>query len=349
MGKRLGNFAPSHEPVDSALRSGAVTRIAHFTDNHIAPSGRRTAVLKDLSVDILKDLLAQAQEHAVDMVLFGGDNIDNKDAGAEDLAAFLALVQSTPNWRCILGNHEAKTDVAGSGKITCETFLKAVDGHGIGPKKLSFSEAVGNIRVIGINTSILGSNGGFVSDETFSFLAAELHAATEEHILVMGHHLLTRPWAPFQLDVWDDEYMVKNRDVVNALLSSSPKVRAYLCGHHHASRIDRIAGRDGYGGFYHILTPSSAAYPHGGRILTFEEEAFRVQTIEPRIEGLMDAGEVAVLGGRKARRFASLGAEGSFLEYLSGGEKHKDAHLPYRLERAKRMETVWRAARQDLS
>ena len=348
MGKRPHNLSDEHDsgsPVIEGPRS--VTRIAHLTDTHIAPGGKRTAVLKDLIIDILRDLLSQVQAHDVKVVLFGGDNIDNKNAGADDLKAFLDVVQTVPEWRCILGNHEAKGELPNSGKITQETFLQAVAGHGIGPQQTSFSEAIGDVRVIGINTTLLGSNGGFVTDETFAFLARELKAAAEEHILVMGHHLLTRPWAPFRLDVWDDEYMVKNRDIVNALLSAHPKVRAYLCGHHHASRIDRIAGRGGHGGFYHILTPSSAAFPHGGRILSFEEEALVVKTIEPRIEGLMEEGKTAVLGGRKARRFGTLGTTGSFVEYVGGRENDKHARLPYRLERAKRMETVWRAERQE--
>jgi 3',5'-cyclic-AMP phosphodiesterase len=348
MGKRRENSYGESTPDGPVVGAPAsITRIAHLTDTHITPTGKPTAVLKDRGIDILEDLLAQAKAADVRTVLFGGDNIDNGADGANDMAAFLDVVQPVESWRCVMGNHEAKPPIPGSGKITQEDFLKAVDGHGIGPGKTSFSEAFGNVRVVGINTTLLGNHGGFVTDETFSFLARELKNSTEEHIIVLGHHLLTRPWAPSKLDVWDDEYLVKNRDVVNALLSAHPRVRAYLCGHHHASRIDRIAGRGGQDGFYHILTPSSAAFPHGGRILSFEEDALVVETIEPRIEGLMTDGMKAVQGGRKARRFATLGTDGSFIEYVGGRESDKFARLPYRLRRVKRMETVWRAVRQE--
>ena len=348
MGKRPQNLLGDAIPDGPAnYNPGSVTRLAHLTDTHITTSGKRTAVLKDRGVEILTDLIAQIQAKGVNAVLFGGDNIDNRDDGANDLKTFLNTVKSVENWRCIMGNHEAKAAIPGSGKITREQFLSAVAGHGVCPDLASFSEAFGTVRVIGIDTTLVGNHGGFVSDETFSFLARELKHASEQHIIVMGHHLLTRPWAPSKLDVWDQEYLVHNRDAVNTLLATHPKVRAYLCGHHHASRIDRIAGRGGEDGFYHILTPSSAAFPHGGRILSFEEDALVVETIEPRIDGLMEEGMNAVLGGRKARRFAGLNIEGSFIEYVGGRERDKYARLPYRMKRAERMETVWRAERSE--
>lgn len=310
------------------------TVIAHITDAHVSPNGRRTAVLKDRSVEILQDLVGQCAEREVDVVLFGGDNIDNKDGEAE-LQAFLDIANRGPRWLCIAGNHESAHDEAGPGRVSKRDFAVAVAGHGIAPGVYSFSEVVNDVRVIGLDTTLYGTGGGYVSDDTLDFLADELRHAEEEHIVVLGHHLLAAPWAPYRLEAWDKDYLVGNRDVVVSLLATNPRVRAYLCGHHHASRVHRIAGRGQGGGFYHILTPSPVAYPAAGRLLHFEDEAMVIETIHPRLAGVREESLTAVMSGRKAQRYELLGTRRSFTEYVAGRDSDNFAVLPYSGPRAK--------------
>lgn len=310
------------------------TVIAHITDAHISPNGKRTAVLKDRSVEILEDLVCQTIECGADLVLYGGDNIDNKDGEAE-LRAFMDIANRGPRWLCVTGNHESVHDLPGSGRISKRSFAAAVEGHGIAPGRYSFSETVNDVRVIGLDTTLYGTGGGHVSDETLDFLADELRHAEEDHIVVLGHHLLAAPWAPYRLDAWDKDYLVSNRDVVVSLLATNPRVRAYLCGHHHASRVHRIAGRGQGGGFYHILTPSPVAYPAAGRLLRFEEDGMVIETIHPRLEGVESQSLEAVMSGRKAQRYELLGTQRSFTEYVSGRDSDNFAVLPYSGPRTK--------------
>lgn len=304
-------------------------KIAHITDVHISAEGRRTAVLKDRAAEILTDVLAQINEHEVDLTVFGGDNIDNRDGGRADLDLFLETTSHLDNWRCILGNHEAKGE---SNKypsaLTQEAFLQAVAGHGIGPGQTSFSESLGNVRLIALNTTVPGHHGGKVDNETFEFLKTELANASEEHIIIFGHHLLTQTWAPAHIEIWDQEYLIENAREVRELLLSYPNVRAYLCGHHHASHISFVAGNERENGFYHILTPSLSAFPHGARILTVTDESLIVETVEPRLEGLLEEGWSAVLGGRKIQRFETLNHPRSFKEYVGGSESDRNVCLP---------------------
>ncbi|MFO0727688.1 MAG: metallophosphoesterase [Myxococcota bacterium] len=308
----------------------STTVLAHITDAHVAPSGRRTAVLKDLSVPILEDLIDQIRANGAHATLFGGDNIDNQGDGEGELDAFVALAEKSGRFLCTVGNHEAVNVQRGGGRISKEVFAERLAGHGIrGPDELNFSEIVGNVRVIGIDTTLTGTHGGYVTPRTMSFLAKEIRDAEEDHIVVLGHHLLAAPWAPYRLDAWNQEYLVANRDAVTSLLASSSRVRAYLCGHHHASRIQRIAGRGDSSGFYHILTPSPSAYPHGARLIRLEADAMIVETLRPRISGILEMGREAVLGGRKAQRFRTLGSERSFTDYVFGRASDNDAILPY--------------------
>ncbi|MBX2810588.1 MAG: metallophosphoesterase [Myxococcales bacterium] len=296
------------------------TVIAHITDAHVAPHGRCTAVLKHRSVEIFADLVDQLHEAAVQAVLFGGDNIDNRGHGEEDLEAFLQLTQPLGHrWVAQFGNHEAAT--RRPGRIDKYTFAKAIDGRGIGPHQHDFSTVFGDVRVVGIDTTLVGSPGGFVSPETMRFLARELASAEEQHVVVLGHHPLYPAWAPYALDSWDREYLVANRHVVCSLLASFPRVRAYLCGHHHASRIQRVWGRGQSGGFYHVQTASPAAFPHSARLLTFTDTELRIQALRPKIDGLLEEGAKWVQTGRKSGRYEQLGASPPFLDYLAGAEE----------------------------
>jgi hypothetical protein len=302
--------------------------LAHVTDAHVAPRGKRGAALKDLSLAIFDDLVEQVAERFVDCTLFGGDNIENNGNGEEDLEAFAASVRKLDRFVCTVGNHEAEAPLAGF--VTKERFAAVMTGHGITRERLSFSESIGgNVRLIGIDTTLVGTSGGYVSPTVMRFLASELNRAEEEHIVVLGHHLLHRSWEPHSLQSWDKDYLVGNRDAVTALLASHPRVRAYLCGHHHASRIQRIASRGSSGGFYHILTASPVAYPHSGRILRFEEDGIHVETLAPRIPNLMEDGREAILTGRKAERFGALGSQRTFLQYIAGRTSDNEIVLPY--------------------
>ena len=308
------------------VHSRGATVFAHITDAHVAPFGRCTAVLKNRSVEILSDLVAQVMEQDVDAVLFGGDNIDNRGHGEDDLEAFLKIVEPLDDrWVAQFGNHEAAS--RRSGRLDKYTFARAVAGRGIAPGHHDFSIAFGDVRVIGIDTTLVGSPSGFVSPETMRFLANELAKVKERHVVVLGHHPLHPAWEPYALDSWDREYLVANRHVVCALLASVPQVRAYLCGHHHASRIQRVRGRGHSGGFYHLQTSSPAAYPHSARLLRFTESQLQVSSLRPRIQGLIEEGASWVQTGRKSARYEQLGATQPFLTYLSGVESDNDVIL----------------------
>lgn len=301
--------------------------LAHVTDAHVTRSGRRTAALKDEAVTIFEDVVDQLREKNVELTLFGGDNIDNRGDGERDLDAFFAVARDLERFVCVHGNHEA---VAGRpGYVSKHEFAARMTGHGLAKDRFVFSEAAGDVRVIGIDTTLIGSPGGFVAPSTMSFLAQELRRAEEAHIVVLGHHLLHRSWEPLTYHAWDKEYLVANRDAVTALLASQPRVRAYLCGHHHASRIQRIAARGQSGGFYQILTSSPVSYPHSARLLRFERDALHVEAIRPRRPELIDAGREAVKSGRKSQRFESLGSERSFLQYVAGRTSDNEVVLPY--------------------
>ncbi len=311
------------------------TKIAHVTDAHTTMDGQPTTVLKHRAVEILDDVVDQLIARDAECILFGGDNIDNRGAGERDLIAFEGLVSRLPNWRCVPGNHEASGPKPG--RITKAQFQRRFADHGVRPEAPGFSHAIGDVRVIGIDTTLVGAPGGFVPPDGLAYLAAEIEAATETHIVVLGHHLLVPCWTPHRFDTWDQDYLVRNANEVIGLLARQPRVRAYLCGHHHAHRITRVErrGRAGFG-FYQVLTGSPVAFPHAARLLTFAPGGLEIETVRPRLAGVLDEGRQAVLLGRKARRFAELGLSSYFLGYLEGTTSDNHVVLPYAKRRTRR-------------
>lgn len=309
-------------------------RFAHITDAHVTLIRRPSATLKHRSVEVLADLLEQCRGQSVDAVLFGGDNIDNHVEGASDLRAFHSLVADGPTWAWVPGNHEVS--VRGEGRLSRDEIFGAAFGVPSGCFSIAFSPVGAEpVRVIGIDTTLAGATGGYVSDEVMAFLAQALRDADEPHVLVLGHHLLHPVWAPLAMPRWDEQYLVSNRDAVSALLASHPKVRAYLCGHHHASRIQRVGGRGQSGGFFHILSPSPIAYPHAARVIEVRPDGLAVTPLRPRIPGLLEAGREAVLTGRKARRFGQMGAAGTLPEYLAGRPEDNEVFLRHSVPRSR--------------
>lgn len=317
------------------------TRLAHVTDAHTTLDGRPTTVLKHRSLEILHDALDQIRARSPDCVLFGGDNIDNRVDGQRDLEAFAALTRPLRQWRCVPGNHEASN--AKPGRLTKAQFQRRFAGEGVPPDAPGFSCTVGNVRVIGLDTTLVGAPGGFVAPDGLVFLAGALKAATEPHIVVLGHHLLVSAWAPHRFETWDQDYLIQNRSEVISLLASDARVRAYLCGHHHAHRITRVDGVDPGHGFYQVLTASPVAFPHSARVLTFDDEGLHVETIRPRDPTIVEEGRQAVLLGRKARRFEALGLAPAFLPYLEGEPTDNDVWLHH--QRDERTPSAGRSGR----
>ena len=233
-----------------------------------------------------------------------------------------------PEWRCVPGNHEATGPKPG--RITKPQFQREVGDRGVPPDAPGFSCRVGDVRLIGLDTTLVGAAGGLVPPDGIAFLAEALRDASEPHIVVLGHHLLVPCWAPYRFDTWSQDYLIRNNREVATLLSAHPRVRAYLCGHHHAHRITPVSGY-GDAPFYQVLTGSPVAFPHTARVLTFHADGLEVETIRPRTADIVDEGRQAVLLGRKAARFAELGASDAFLGYLEGSAADNDILLPYDL------------------
>ena len=320
--------------------AASATRLAHVTDAHATVDGRPTTVLKHRSGPILEDILEQLGRRSPDCVLFGGDNIDNRGTGERDIEAFAALVAplrtSGCDWRWVPGNHEASAPKPG--RVTKAQFQRRFADHGVAPEAPGFSVAVGDVRVIGIDTTLIGAAGGFVAPDGLAFLAEQLRAAMEPHIVVLGHHLLAPCWSPYPFETWAKDYLVGNHEEVVGVLAREPRVRAYLCGHHHAHRITPVwaptgRSRSADPAFHQIMTGSPVAYPHTARVLTFYEDGFEVETVRSRVDGVIEEGRQAVLQGRKALRFAEIGASDAFLTYLEGTVDDNDVRLPYVRER----------------
>jgi Icc protein len=210
----------------------AAPRVLHLTDTHLFASPRRR--LRGVTTErTLERVLERAQRHAwpPDCILLTGDLVhDGSLAGYERLRDRIAAF-GVPAY-CIAGNHDdpgRMRAVLGSPPLQCEG-----------------SAAVGEWRIVLLDTHVPGEDGGALSSETLARLDATLARRDAPHALVCLHH------HPVAIgSAWLDALGVANRDALFAVVDRHPSVRALLWGHVHQA-FDEEAG-----GLRLLATPST--------------------------------------------------------------------------------------------
>lgn len=205
------------------------TRILQISDPHVVAPGRlvsgrlNTSVLFERTIDqILQDL---PRLHPVDAVIVTGDVTDD---GAMDSYAFFRTQIARLNlpYLVIPGNHDAR-DTMRQG-FAGQPWMPAT-----GP--LNWSQRVGNIRLIGLDTLIPEEGRGEVTVETLRFLRGALDDMTEEAALIALHHPPYACGIAF-MDVLGLSGIAELHDV---LAEARADIRL-ICGHVHSLSVGSV-------------------------------------------------------------------------------------------------------------
>jgi len=206
--------------------------IAQITDCHVVEAGR---LLYD-SVDTATRL-----EHAIahlnamrpkpDLVLATGALVnEGLPAQYDNLERILAGLD-IPLY-AIPGNHDIPSEVRAR-------FGRHLDAQqaDAGPRSrarsgdtssLDYVVELGELRLIGLDTSVPNENGGQLNHHQLSWLDATLGAAPDVPAIVFQHH------PPFVTGIaWMDESGLADGAAEASVLARHPQVAAVLCGHIH--------------------------------------------------------------------------------------------------------------------
>lgn len=208
-----------------------MTRLIQISDTHVvaAPdlvSGRLdTRKLLQAAVDrIAADL---EKIGPVDGLIVTGDISDDGSAQSYRIAQEILGRLELPLF-FIPGNHDDR-------QVMFDVFGAP---HGEGVSKYHWTARVGEIQLIGLDTTIPRSGGGDIDDETLNFLSAQLQMSKGIPSIVALHH------PPFASGVrFMDKIGLRGVDNLREVLEVAPAEVRLICGHLHSNVVASVGRR----------------------------------------------------------------------------------------------------------
>jgi len=202
--------------------------LVQLSDLHVLTSG------KTLSGIVATDLLlgqcvaaVRALDPQPDAVLLSGDLVDSGHPAEYARVREILAVLDMPVY-VIPGNHDAR-----------ENLRAAFHDHPYLPSSgpLNWQVDIGDVRLIGLDSSIPGEAGGGLDRATLGWLDRILASAPSRPTLVALHH------PPFASGIQHmDRIGLANPEALAAVIRRHPQVERVMSGHVHRSMSTRFAG-----------------------------------------------------------------------------------------------------------
>lgn len=226
--------------------------VVQITDSHLLgdAQGRLLGVNTDHSLrGVIDDI--KRREPQVDVVLATGDIA--QDGSAEAYERFLNHVSGlSARVHGLPGNHD-------DGEILRSVWQARLDPV----------VDLGNWRIVLLDSSVPGSNGGHLAQSQFDVLLAAATQASDRHVLVAVHH------NPVPMGCsWLDSMTIDNGDALFMMLERLTNVRCLLWGHVH-QKYDKLHRYSPAHGVRFLASPSTCVQfmPHS--------EVFELDTAPP--------------------------------------------------------------------
>ncbi|MEO8496199.1 MAG: phosphodiesterase [Planctomycetota bacterium] len=176
-----------------------------------------------------------------------------------------------PKCKLLLGNHDNRPFIR-------EAFPDLAPSE---PDFFTFSCAVGNWRLIGLDSHIPGQVEGLLGERQLEWLGEELRSHVGQPTVLFLHH------PPFDVgSAWVDALGLLDKESFLQVVTSAPQVKAICAGHVHQAREKRI------GELQLVTTPSVVLQfgvdspefsldfiPPGFRVLHLEGGNFRSEVV----------------------------------------------------------------------
>lgn len=188
--------------------------ILHLTDPHILPEPDDTLLGIDTCYYLDKVIKSATESsHNFDFCLLTGDLAQHAQA-----KSYHRLLVSLKKLRipcmCLPGNHDdfqVMQTILNDKNINCHR-----------------QRLIGNWHIIGLNSQLKGSAGGFLAQEELTFLEKILATETQKHVLLALHHHSVPTNS-----LWMDTMIIKNAAEFLNLIGRYPRVKAIINGHIH--------------------------------------------------------------------------------------------------------------------
>jgi 3',5'-cyclic AMP phosphodiesterase CpdA len=163
-----------------------------------------------------------------DAVLVTGDLSDDGSERSYERAAELLAPLRLPT-HVLAGNHDDRAN------------LRKVFGlPGVGAEPINYSADLGPLRLVALDSTVPGEDGGQLSDATLGWLDAELALEpARPTVLALHHPPLVTALPPFDGICLS----AAERAGLAEVLKRHPQVRRVLCGHIHRTIVAELGGR----------------------------------------------------------------------------------------------------------
>jgi 3',5'-cyclic-AMP phosphodiesterase len=163
-----------------------------------------------------------------DALLLTGDLTEHGTAHEYAIVRELASAIRAP-LHVLPGNHDDRAAIRA-----------AFDLPGTGAEPVRYAVDLGPLRLVVMDTTIPGRDGGSLPDEQLQWLDAELGRTTGRPILLAMHH----PPVATGIAAWDAIGLpVEDRVALGRVLERRPDVRRVVAGHVHQTIVGELAGR----------------------------------------------------------------------------------------------------------
>lgn len=204
--------------------------LAHITDTHITPPGRKLAGRLDAAARLAQAVRTiQALDVAPDCVLATGDLTDRGEPEAyAELRRTLAPL-AMPVY-AIAGNHDLR-----------EPMRQAFADCGWMPQekgsRICYAVPLGRLALIALDTLVEGEDHGELGDTQLAWLEARLRQFASQPVVIMLHH----PPVDSGIAIMDS-MKLRDADHFGAIVARHSNVERILCGHLHRSMHVRWRG-----------------------------------------------------------------------------------------------------------
>jgi 3',5'-cyclic AMP phosphodiesterase CpdA len=202
--------------------------IAHLTDCHVVEPGALVADRVDTAAALRRAVaVIRTMEPRPEVVLATGDLVNDGRPGQYDHLMALLEPLDQPVLP-IPGNHDVRSEVRAR-------FPVVPDGPDDAPVDYVVDDHP--VRLIGLDTSIVGSHAGRLSDRQLAWLDERLGEAPERPTLLFQHH------PPFRSGIAHMDAMgLDGIERLASVLVRYRNVEAVVCGHLHRAIQARFAG-----------------------------------------------------------------------------------------------------------
>ncbi|EDX86134.1 Ser/Thr protein phosphatase family protein [Synechococcus sp. PCC 7335] len=253
--------------------------------------------LVEVSIPAFEQILDQLVADRPDFLLLPGDLVQH---GERDNHQWLAnrLAQLPFPVYVVPGNHDVprkERTLANNNqtisRVALTDFPQIYRQFGYTDSKQLYyqQEILPGVHLIGLNSNTFDESGeqigtGFIDEEQFSWLDAQLKKLAGKFVMVMVHHNVLEHLPNQAKSKLGQRYMIKNAPKLVSRLQAA-KVPLAFTGHLHVQDIAKS------GNFYAITTGSLVSYPHPYRLMSVSTNAqgLRQVNIETRrVESLAD-------------------------------------------------------------